>query len=298
MNKNKIYKEIKNKIKSIDIKKDVDLYQFNTYRIHSTAPIFIKINNLGEMLKIMDYVATNSIEFVFLGNGSNVLIVNSQNKIFIKFDKNYNNIVINNNIVRAAASCMLGEVVSKSVAKSLKGLEEGVGIPGTIGGAIYMNAGAGNFEIGKFVERVIALENGKVKIYGKNDCGFGYRNSIFQRNNAIILEVFLKLEKVEDYDFKSVMEEAILRRKNSQPIGENSAGSVFKNIGEIRVAKLIDELGLKGYQIGGAKISEKHANFIVTNNAKTEDVLALISYVRKNVYERYKIELQTEIKIV
>ena len=161
-----------------------------------------------------------------------------------------------------------------------------------------MNAGAGNFEIGKFVERVIALENGKVKIYGKNDCGFGYRNSIFQRNNAIILEVFLKLEKVEDYDFKSVMEEAILRRKNSQPIGENSAGSVFKNIGEIRVAKLIDELGLKGYQIGGAKISEKHANFIVTNNAKTEDVLALISYVRKNVYERYKIELQTEIKIV
>lgn len=298
MNKGKIYRELKKKIKGLDIKKDFDLYPFNTYKVHAIAPIFIRLKNLGETLKLMDYIRENKLDFVFLGNGSNVLILNPKNKIFVKFDKNYNKIVINQNIVRASASCLLGEVTGKAIANNLKGMEESIGIPGTIGGAVYMNASAGNFEISKFVDSVIVLEDGKVKLYKNNECEFGYRESIFQKNKAVILEVFFRLEKVENFDFNLVIKEMLLKRKNSQPLSENSAGSVFKNFGEIKAAKLIDESGLKGYQIGGAKISEKHANFIVTNNASSEDIFALISYVQKVIFERYKIMLETEIKVI
>ena len=298
MNRNKVYRDLKRKIKGIYIKKNFDLFEFNTFKIHAIAPIFIRIKNLGEMLKFIDYVNSSELEWIILGNGSNVIIYSVKNKIFVKFDKNYNKIVINDNILRVTASCSLGEVIKNAVSNNLKGMEECIGIPGSIGGAVFMNAGCGNFEMSKVVEKVVAIENGKVKVFENKDCGFGYRESIFQKNNAIILEVFIRLEKVENFDFKRVLKEAILKRKNTQPISENSAGSVFKNIGEIKVAKLIDEAGLKGYQIGGAKVSEIHSNFIVTNNATAEDILLLISHIKNVVFEKHNLVLETEIKII
>lgn len=298
MKTNKVYREIKRKIPSIFIRKKYDLFEYNTFRIHSVADIFIKVKEFGELLKLVDYLVEKNIKYIVLGKGSNVLLCNCSNKLFVVFDKKYDKIDIDGNMLRVTSSCLINEVVAKCVTNNLKGMEEAIGIPGTIGGAVYMNASAGNFEISKLVDSVVVLENGRIKILKNNDCAFGYRSSIFQKKSAIILDVFLRLERAENYDFKSVINDTILRRKNTQPVCQNSAGSVFKNIGEIKVAKLIDEAGLKGYQIGGAKVSEKHANFIVTNNATCEDVLMLINYIKEKIFQLFGVELETEINII
>ena len=204
MKTNKVYREIKRKIPSIFIRKKYDLFEYNTFRIHSVADIFIKVKELGELLKLVDYLVEKNIKYIVLGKGSNVLLCNCSNKLFVVFDKKYGKIDIDGNMLRVTSSCLINEVVAKCVTNNLKGMEEAIGIPGTIGGAVYMNASAGNFEISKLVDSVVVLENGRIKILKNNDCAFGYRSSIFQKKSAIILDVFLRLERAENYDFKSV----------------------------------------------------------------------------------------------
>jgi UDP-N-acetylmuramate dehydrogenase len=230
---------------------------------------------------------------------------------------------IRNTNVIAGAGVPLQKLVLEAAKKGLSGLENLAGIPGTLGGAIWGNAGAFEREIGDLVEEVKVLDVGgsklEVKKLKKEDCKFGYRNSIFKRRkNWIILEATLKLEKGNKKEIEEKIKEILKLRKEKQPLELPCAGSVFKNVPIKKVPKkiqekfkekikngflpagvLIDTARLKGFQIGGAKISEKHANFIVNvGEAKASDVKELIEKIKKGVKKKFKIQLEEEIKLV
>ena len=179
-------------------------------------------------------------------------------------------------------------------------MEELSGIPGTVGGAIRMNAGAYGKEIGELVIKTKCItEDGKILELTKEEQKFEYRNSIFQKQKYIILETTLKLAKGKKEEIKEKMEEILNKRKEKQPLEYPSAGSTFKRVEGQITAKLIDECGLKGKQIGGAQISQKHAGFIInTGNATAKDVIELIEYTKRKVKEKYGIQIEEEIEII
>jgi UDP-N-acetylmuramate dehydrogenase len=261
------------------------------------------------------------LPFFILGGGSNVLFSdNGFNGLVIKLQNTQYE--IRNTKIVAEAGVPLQKLVLESVKKGLSGLENLAGIPGTLGGAIWGNAGAFGREIGDLVEevKILQIANGKLQIVNlkKEDCKFGYRESIFKKKNWIILEATLKLKKGKKKEIEEKIKKILRLRKEKQPLEFPSAGSVFKNVPIKKVPKkirekfkekikdgflpagvLIDAVGLKGFQIGGAKISEKHANFIVNvGEAKASDVKELIEKIKKGVKKKFKIQLEEEIKLV
>jgi UDP-N-acetylmuramate dehydrogenase len=304
------------------IKEGVPLKGYTTFKIGGSARYFLVAKNKEDLKNAILWAKKKKLPFFILGGGSNVLFS----------DKGFNGLVIkmqntqygirNTNVI-AGAGVPLQKLVLEAVKKGLSGLENLAGIPGTLGGAIWGNAGAFEREIGDLVEEVKVLDVGgsklEVKKLKKEDCKFGYRNSIFKRRkNWIILEATLKLEKGNKKEIEEKIKEILKLRKEKQPLELPSAGSVFKNVPIKKVPKkiqekfnekikngflpagvLIEAAGLKGFQIGGAKISEKHANFIVnTGEAKARDVLKLIELIKKRVKKKFKIELKEEIVLV
>lgn len=293
-----IYNDLKKLCKGLFIKKNYDLKDYNSYKTPAKVLLFIEPKNLEEVLKVCKYLQENKQKFVVLGNGSNILFLKPEDKIVLRLSNKFANIFVNDNKITAYSGASLNAIISVAKQNNLKGIEDGVGIPGTIGGAVTMNVSAYSFEISKIVRNVVAIIDGKVKIFEKKDCLFDYRKSIFQKLDVVVLRVELELEKDNNFNFQERINFIINKRMESQPLKENSAGSVFKNLGEIKVAKLIEDAGLKGFSIGGAKVSGKHSNFIVTNNATAEDVYNLISYIKKVIKKKYNLKLETEIKII
>ena len=184
---------------------------------------------------------------------------------------------------------------------SLSGFEFAGGIPGTIGGAIYMNAGAYGAEMQNIVvsTKYLDLNTYEIKTIANNEHNFEYRKSIFQNLNTVILETTLKLQKGNKEEIKAKMQEYAEKRKATQPLDKPSAGSTFKRGTDFITAKLIDESGLKGYSIGGAQVSEKHAGFIInTGNATAKDIINLINYVKEKVYEKFGKTIEEEVRII
>jgi len=232
---------------------------------------------------------------------------------------NNNNIDLKDNQIACGAGAALLDLVKFSLDNDLEGLENFVGIPGTVGGAVYGNAGALSRSIGDFVSKVKALnfKDAKIKKYSREECQFVYRGSVFKQNKMIILEASFNLKKVRDKENLLAKTERIQKIRAKHP-KRKCAGSIFKNIeikdnkkiiervpenciqfSEIKIACLIDKLGLKGKNIGGARISQKHANFIVnTGKAKAKDVLGLIELIKKRVKKEYGLNLETEIQFV
>ena len=205
------------------------------------------------------------------------------------------------NTIVVSAGTLLNKVVVEACRRGFKGMEDAFGIPGTIGGAIYMNASAFNFKISDYVSGVLAMVDGKIREFSKEECEFGYRTSIFQKfSEVIILEVNLTFNEKEDSSklLKSTIK-LLEKRKETQPLNAFTAGSVFKNPAGLSVAKMIDEMGLKGFSIGGARVSLKHANFIENyNNATFDEVVELIKTIKEKVFEKYAIELDVEIQVL
>ena len=182
---------------------------------------------------------------------------------------------------------------------NLSGMEELYGIPGTVGGAVYMNAGAYGGEISSCIEtvEVFDLNEGNIKQFNKKDCCFGYRKSFFMNDNYVILSAVLKLTKSSKESICQKMNDYMSRRKEKQPLEYPSAGSVFKRPEGCFAGALIEQCGLKGYQIGGARVSDKHAGFIVNvGGATCEDVMRLIEHIKNEVMQKFGIELECEIK--
>jgi UDP-N-acetylmuramate dehydrogenase len=306
----------------LKIRENVLLRDYTTFKIGGPARYFFVAKNKEDLKNAILWAKKKKLSFFILGGGSNVLFSDNGFKGFVIKLQNTQYEIRNTKIV-AEAGVPLQKLVLETAKRGLYGLENLAGIPGTLGGAIWGNAGAFGREIGDLVEEIKVLDVGgsklKVKKLKNKGCKFGYRDSIFKkRKNWIILGATLKLKRGKRKEIEEKIKEFLKLRKEKQPLEFPSAGSVFKNVPIEKVPKkirekfkekikngflpagvLIEAAGLKGVQIGGAKISEKHANFIVNvGNAKASDVKELIEKIKKEVKKKFKIQLEEEIKLV
>lgn len=283
------------------IEKDISLSTLTTYKTGGIAKLVVYPNNINNLKQMLKLIHKYNIKYFILGKGSNTLFSDKEfNGVIIKLDK-LNNFKIKQTEIYVESGMILSKLVQASVRKELTGLEFAIGIPGTIGGAIYMNAGAYGNNMSNIVKSVIVLnEKFQIKEIPLEKLKFDYRYSIFQDNkNLICVAANIKLEHGNHDEIASKIKENLLKRKNSQPLEYPSAGSVFRNPEGNYAGKIIEELGLKGKNIGGAEISTKHANFIINkNNASSSDILNLIKLVQKEVKDKYKIDLKLEQQLV
>lgn len=283
------------------IEKDISLSTLTTYKTGGIAKLVVYPNNINNLKQMLKLIHKYNIKYFILGKGSNTLFSDKEfNGVIIKLDK-LNNFKIKQTEIYVESGMILSKLVQASVKNELTGLEFAIGIPGTIGGAIYMNAGAYGNNMNNIVKSVIVLnEKFQIKEIPLEKLKFDYRYSIFQANkNLICVAANIKLEHGNHDEIASKIKENLLKRKNSQPLEYPSAGSVFRNPEGNYAGKIIEELGLKGKNIGGAEISTKHANFIINkNNASSSDILNLIKLVQKEVKDKYKIDLKLEQQLV
>jgi UDP-N-acetylmuramate dehydrogenase len=271
-----------------------------SFKIGGNADIYVKVQNIDDVIYLKKYTNENNIPLTIIGNGSNILVKdNGIRGITAKID--FDNISIEENgIVNVEAGVKLGMLAVTLQKNGIEGFEFAAGIPGTIGGAIRMNAGAYGKEFKDIVDSITYLsENNEIVKIKNEEALFEYRNSRFANNKEIILSATLHLQKGNSEQIKEKMNELMTLRKEKQPIDMPNAGSTFKRGTDFITAVLIDEAGLKGYKIGGAQVSTKHAGFIVnTGNAKAEDVLKLVEYVKKVVYEKFNKNIELEIEVI
>ena len=299
-----IVKSLENIISKDLIKTNEPMKNHTSFKIGGPAEIYIKITSIEELQKVLEFAKKENVKITILGNGSNVLVS----------DKGINGIVIKTNLkeinienkdsenveVTVNDAVPIGFLAQKFLKEEITGFEELSGIPGTIGGAILMNEGAHGKEIKDIVTEVTAMDyNGKIFNFTNEEAEFTYRHSKFSNGEYIILQAKMLLQKGSKEEIKAKMDEYAQYRKEKQPIEYPSAGSTFKRGTDFITAKLIDEAGLKGYSIGGAKVSEKHAGFIInTGDATAKDVLDLARYVTDKVYEKFGKKIEFEIKIL
>ena len=299
-----IAKSLENIISKDLIKTNEPMKNHTSFKIGGPAEIYIKITSIEELQKVLEFVKRENIKITILGNGSNVLVSDKGIKgIVIKTnlkDINIENKDSKNVEVTVSDAVPMGFLAQKFLKEEITGFEELSGIPGTIGGAILMNAGAHGKEIKDIVTEVTAMDyNGRIFNFTNEEVEFTYRHSKFSNGEYIILQAKMLLQKGSKEEIKAKMDEYAQYRKEKQPIEYPSAGSTFKRGTDFITAKLIDEAGLKGYSIGGAKVSEKHAGFIInTGDATAKDVLDLARYVTDKVYEKFGKKIEFEIKIL
>ena len=289
--------EIKKIIKGI-ILFDEPMSKHTSYGIGGPARAYVTPKNKEDLVSILKFSKDNNIPSYFIGSGSNLLVSDDGiDGIVITLGKSFNKLEINKNNVFAETGVMLGKMVKECTKRNLSGLESLIGVPGTLGGALIMNAGAFGGEISNYLEYVSVITmSGDEKKYQQKDIKFNYRNSSFSDNEILINANF----KFILSDQKTVSKNKLKAsggRKSSQPLRFRSAGSVFKNPSEGAAGYFIDKAGLKGTKSGDAEISNVHANFFVNHGTATaKDVVRLINIARKKVYNEFGVMLELEIK--
>ena len=286
-----------------NIKYDEPMSKHTSFKVGGLAECYVKIDDVNQLKQLLDLAQKNKIPYFILGNGSNILVTDNGIKgIVIQINIKKYEILQKENCIEATigAGNKLSEVAQKFLKEEITGFEELSGIPGTFGGAIKMNAGAHKKEMKDIVDSVIVLdENNNLLVLKNEDLQFEYRHSILFDKKYIVIEIKLVLYKGNYDQIKEKMDEYKKYRIEKQPIEYPSAGSTFKRGTNYITAKLIDEANLKGYTIGGAQVSEKHAGFIINKgNATAKDILELIEYVKEKVYETSKEKIDLEVEIV
>ena len=298
-----ILEEIKKIIPKERIHINEPMSKHTSFKIGGNAKILVNIISVFELQKILKILKEEKIRIIIIGNGSNILVSDKGiDGIVLKIEiKKFEIQKIDSKYrITLGAGCKLGEISYKLADKNISGFEFASGIPGTIGGAIRMNAGAYGSEMKDIVNSITYIDrNGQISKINNKEAKFEYRNSIFSKKDYIIIETEIELESGKKEEIIEKIKEYQKNRIEKQPIEYPSAGSVFKRGDGFITAKLIDECGLKGYQIGDAQISEKHAGFIINKgNAKAKDVEDLIKYIKKQVLEKFGVEIETEIEII
>ena len=282
-------------------KENVDIATLTTYRTGGIAKIVVHPLNEKKLLLLLKTLKKEKINFKVLGNGSNTLFSDDfYDGVIIKLDS-LSEIKFTRNKVFVEAGASLIRVANMAVKKSLSGLEFATGIPGTIGGAIYMNAGAYKRDMGYIVESIkVITPKFEIITMTNRELNFHYRTSFLQQNKGYIcISAILKLQKGDKKEMQEIVKDRMQRRMESQPLEYPSAGSVFRNPEGLFAGKLIEDLGYKGLQKGGAKISEKHANFIINyNHATSKDIKGLIDFIKEEEKEKYNIDLKVEQEFV
>jgi len=274
-----------------------------SFKIGGNADLFVSVKTVEELKQVLDYAEQKQIPITIIGNGTNILVSDKGIRgLVIKIDIQYFETLEKNDYieVNVGSGIKMMALAIQFKRMGITGFEELSGIPGTIGGAIYMNAGAYGKEMKDIVVSTKCMNRkGEIIELSCEEQKFKYRSSIFNDNDYIIIGTILKLRKGRIEDIDRQMKEYQNKRKEKQPLEYPSAGSTFKRQEGIVTAKLIDECGLKGYKIGGAMVSEKHAGFIInTGDATAKDIIELIKYVKDKVYENYKVKIKEEIRIV
>lgn len=284
------------------ISKDVFISKYTTYKVGGLVKAIIYPKNNEKLVLLCKLIKKYKIKYKILGNGSNLLFSDkTYDGILIKLDE-FNKIEFFGNKVTCGAGASLMKVAKEAIKRGLAGLEFASGIPGTIGGAIYMNAGAYKSDMG-YVTRAVKVLTDDLRIITltNEEMDFHYRSSFLQKHpNYICLEAIIRLEKGNKNVLEEVVKDRRERRLKSQPLNYPSAGSVFRNPSNADPAgKLIEDIGLKGLTKGGAEVSKAHANFIINkNNASAKDIHDLILFVKEAVKEHYGIDLKVEQEFV
>jgi len=294
-----IRNEINNETASLCLMNE-SLKKHTTYGIGGPADLMIFPKSKQDLIKVIEIINENKIKLTILGSGSNVLV--SDNGIrgaVISLKNSLKQIEVDENILYAECGTMLGKIVKHAVKNNLIGLENLNGVPGTLGGALIMNAGAWGGEISENLIHVEVINlKSEIQKIQKKDLNFSYRQSSFNKDD-ILLSAKFNLKKADKDIIKENFIEAQSGRKKSQPLNKRSAGSLFKNPKNNSAGKLLDEAGLKGFSIGDAKISEKHANFFINDgNATSKDMLMLIKKAHKEVKDKFNVNLSLEVKLM
>lgn len=274
------------------------LAPFTTFRIGGVADYYVEPEDAQDVLSIVNYMNSKGLPLYVMGNGSNILISDEGIRgVVINLEKNFSYLKHEDNKIISGSGVKMAKLADFAIKNNCAGVEMLAGIPATIGGALVMNAGAYGGETSTYVNEVTAIINGTIKHFGKEECGFVYRNSNLK--SSIILEAIFNLPSGNKEELMKRRKELLLKRKEAQPVEIPNAGCIFKNPENNFAAKLIEESGMKGKSYGGAMVSEKHANFILNhNNAKANDVLELVRIIKKAVREKTGVELEMEVKLV
>ena len=289
------------KLKIGKVIENIDLKKYTTYKAGGIGRVLVIPKDIESLQKLFNYINKNNIKYKMLGLGSNLIFGDDiYEGILIKLDE-FNDVNINGTTIRVGAGYSLIKLSLLAARNDLAGLEFASGIPGTVGGAIYMNAGAYKSDMGYIVKEIKVLTpDNEIITMSNKELDFHYRTSYLQKNPGYIcLEATLNLYKGDRNAILDVIRDRKKRRMETQPLEFPSAGSVFRNPPDDFAGRLIEELGYKGKKIGGAMVSTKHANFIINvGNAKGNDIKKLILEIQEKVKEKYDIELKVEQEFV
>ena len=298
-------KSIKNEICNLVQSKiliDESLKKHTTFGVGGLAPLFIYPSDINDLKIVLKYSFENKIKAFFIGSGSNLLISdNGFDGIVICLSKSFKNFEFDDSLkAKIGSGVMLGHIVRTLTKKSVKGLESLIGVPGTLGGALIMNAGAYGSEISNYLVSIRSLSlNGKERSYLKKDLNFSYRFSSIPKDE-IIVEANFEFKTGDLNKINNQKKRVSQSRKLHQPLTYRSAGSIFKNPNsKLAAGYLIDKADLKGVRIGDAEISTKHANFIINHGqASSDNILELIKIIKREVLNKFKINLELEVKLM
>ena len=279
---------------------DEPLKNHTTFKIGGNADFVALPENKEEVSLVIDFLKKEKADYAVIGNGSNILAKDEGYRGVVVKLENLKDITVSGSEITVGAGVILSKIAKVALENSLKGFEELSGIPGSLGGAIYMNAGAYNREISEVLKSVTYLDdNGEIVTKNINELEMAYRKTTFTGKHYVILEAVIQLEAGEYDKIKENMREVTHKRVSKQPLEFPSAGSTFKRPKGNFAGKLIEDSGLKGYTIGGARVSEKHAGFVInTGNATFKDVIELTDHIKKVVKENYQVDLELEVVIL
>ena len=283
-----------------DIKIDEKLSEYVNFKVGGPADILLIPNSKEQVIKSIKICKENNIPFYLIGNGSNILVRDGGFRGVVLSLKNVKNIYVDGEKIEAECGVMLKEVSDKAIENSLTGFEFACGIPGTIGGAVFMNAGAYDGEISKVIESAEVIdENCNIIRLSREELDFGYRSSLVMKKGYTVLSAVFKLEKGQVKTIKELIEDLTNKRESRQPLEYPSAGSTFKRPIGYFAGKLIQDAGLKGYSIGGAAVSEKHSGFVINKgNATAKDITDLIKHIQDEVKKQFGVDLHPEVRII
>ena len=296
-----LIEELKNILGDEGVKLEEAMSRHTSFKVGGNAQIFVEPKDEETLKRLLELINTEKINYYVIGNGSNMLVSDKGYKgIIISMLKFTFPSLIENESITISAGKTLKELTELACENSLSGLEFAYGIPGSVGGAVFMNAGAYDKEIKEVLDKVKVMDKeGKILSLNAGELDLSYRYSNIEEKGYIVLEAKFNLKKADKATIWEKMQELMARRIDKQPLNFPSAGSTFKRPEGYFAGKLIDDAGLKGYSIGGAKVSDKHCGFIVNaGKASADEVYSLIAYVRLKVKEKFDVQLEPEIRVL
>ena len=293
-----MYEFIKAYVPKEDILLNEPMSKHTTFRVGGEASCFIRISDAGQLAALIPYLKKVEIPYFILGNGSNLLVGDKGYEgVILQIGSKMNRIQMEDTRIKVGAGVLLSQIARCAQENGLTGLEFASGIPGTIGGAVVMNAGAYGGEMKQVVELVKVMDgDGEILELDGDAMEFGYRTSAIKNRPFVVLEAVLNLRHGDREEILEKMEDLARQRKEKQPLEYASAGSTFKRPEGYFAGKLIMDAGLRGYSIGGARVSEKHCGFVVnTGRASAADIAEVIREVQEKVKDKFEVSLETEI---